>query len=72
MAGTRPAVVSMAHSKIVGAFYFKTDTHVVLLNNIVERADLGSLSVRRDRHFEPEADVIVLPIDADTTIDFVD
>lgn len=72
MAGTRPVIVSRGRSRIIGGLYLKTDTHVVLLNNITASAYLGPVRARRDRHIEPEADVMVLPIDADTTIDYLE
>ncbi len=53
--------VRRKNSVTVGQLYFKTATHVVLLNNVLQQADLGRLRQRRTRHFEPEADVIVIP-----------
>lgn len=38
-----------------------TPTHVVLLNNLREGADLGPVKPIRRRHLEPEADIRVVP-----------
>jgi hypothetical protein len=54
-------VVKRKNSKIVGQLYFKTTTHIVLLNNVVQQAELGRLRQIRKRHIDPEANVIVIP-----------
>lgn len=59
--GPKIVTVRRKGSITVGRLYFKTTTHVVLLNNVLEQADLGRLRQQRKRHFEPEADVIVIP-----------
>jgi hypothetical protein len=55
--------VERKSSTIVGRLYFRTQRHVVLLNNIRHCAHLGRLRGRRRRHFDPEADVFVIPTD---------
>lgn len=68
MARIRPAVVRRRHSATVGLLYFQTGTHVVLLNNVAERANLGPLRARRDTHLEPEANIIIIPKELDMTV----
>jgi hypothetical protein len=68
----RRVVIRTLHSSTVGILYFQTDRHVVLLNNVVAEADLGRLKSRRSRHFEPEADVTVIPQEEVTSVEFLE
>ncbi len=45
----------------VGLLYIENERVVVLLNNLVEKADLGSIRFIRDEHIEPEASIIIIP-----------
>lgn len=51
------------HSVILGALFFETELCVVLLNNLVDGADLGPLAAVRSRHLMPEAAITVIPRD---------
>lgn len=53
--------VHTEHSVIVGALYFETELSVVLLNNLVEGADLGPLAPLRSHHVAPEATITIIP-----------
>ena len=62
MKSIRPTViVKTKRISTIGLMYFKTSTHIVLLNNVVEKAELGRLRQLRKRHVEPEATVVVIP-----------
>lgn len=45
----------------VGFLYMQTEHFVILLNNVVKGADLGSLQLLRKQQVEPEADITILP-----------
>ena len=57
----QPCVVIDGQFKHVGFLYMKNERVIVLLNNIVEKADLGPLQSIRNVHIEPEADILILP-----------
>lgn len=72
MARTRPAIVRGTNSAIAGQLYFQTRTHVVLLNSLVKGADLRRLRAQRDIHFEPEANITIIPKEAGMTVEIVE
>jgi hypothetical protein len=45
----------------IGFLYVKTSSVVVLLNSIVDGADLGPMQSIRDLHYIPEASICVIP-----------
>jgi hypothetical protein len=47
--------------RYIGIDYLDNERVLVLLNNIVDRADLGPLQTVRHNHVEPEADILVIP-----------
>ena len=53
--------VKRKNSTTIGQLYFKTEEHLVLLNNILQRAHLGPLRNRRRLHSEPEAHIVIIP-----------
>ena len=44
-----------------GFLYMQNERIVVLLNNLVDNAELGPLQNIRREHIEPEADILILP-----------
>lgn len=48
-------------AKVIGFLFAITGNHMILLNNIRERADIGSLKKIRWHHINPEADITVFP-----------
>lgn len=44
----------------IGYLYMENERVVVLLNGLVEGAELGPLQVLRDKYIEPEADLILI------------
>ena len=64
--------VRRKRSVIVGQLFMRTRTHIVLINNVLQAADLGRLRHRRVRHFDPEATVIVIPRDDVVSIETLD
>ncbi len=58
-----PKVVEVRRkgSLIIGQLFMQTRTHIVLINNVLQGADLGRLRRRRVHHFDPEATVTVIP-----------
>jgi len=51
-----------------GLLYFRSRTHVVLLNNLVDSADLGPLRHVRKNYIENEATIAVIPVTPDVEI----
>jgi hypothetical protein len=45
----------------VGLLYLENERVIVLLNNLVEKADLGPIRYIRDEHIEPEASITIIP-----------
>ncbi len=58
---TQICAVSDGQFKHIGYLYMENERVIVLLNNIVEKADLGPLQSIRNVHIEPEADILILP-----------
>ena len=54
-------VIGVDGSSRLGFLYMQNEHFVVILNNIVDKADLGPLQFIRREHIEPEADVLILP-----------
>jgi hypothetical protein len=46
-----------------GLLYFENERVVVLLNNLVQEADLGPIKYFCNKHVEPEATIVVIPRD---------
>jgi len=65
----RPCIVHTERYSTTGLLYRQTKRHVILVNNVRERADLGSLKRIRRKHLDPEATVIVIPRETVTSID---
>jgi len=58
----RPLVaVHRKGSIVLGWMYFKTKTHIVLLNNVVGAAELGRFRQQREQHIDSEAEITVIP-----------
>ena len=53
----------------VGMLYFENKRVVVLLNNLVGRADLGTIKHFRNEHTEPEASIMIIPRNKVTAIE---
>jgi hypothetical protein len=53
--------VRTAHSTTIGLLYFKTATHVVLLNHLLAGTDLGHLRRVVGSHYSHEADITIIP-----------
>jgi hypothetical protein len=64
--------VRTAHSATIGLLYFKTTTHVVLLNNLLAGTDLGRLRRVVDSHYSHEADITIIPFADVAGIEFVE
>jgi len=47
--------------KVLGSLFATTRQHVIVLNNVVEGAELGKLKKRRVEHLNPEADIYIFP-----------
>ncbi len=47
---------------MIGFLYLKTAHHLVLLNDLRQHADLGSLKRVRLKHLVPEATIMVIPL----------
>jgi len=71
MAPLPTVVVKTARSETIGFLYFKTSTHVVLLNSLLQGADLGPLKGVVDRHYSHEADITIIPAADVTAIDVI-
>jgi hypothetical protein len=67
----RPVVVRAGAVMHMGLLLFETNKFIVLLNNMVEGADVGPLRSVRTEQFEPECDVLVLPRSAGMTMEFL-
>ena len=69
MATPRAAVVRRGSRSTVGLLYFQTDDYVVLLNNVAGDAELGPLRSRRNIHLEPEANITIIPMESDMSVE---
>ena len=62
-----PLQICIAHRNdgcdTIGVLYFENERVVVLLNNLVQNADLGPIKYFRDKHVEPEATIVIIPRD---------
>jgi hypothetical protein len=47
----------------IGYLYLENERFIVLLNNLVQKADLGPIKYVRNKHIEPEATMIIIPRD---------
>lgn len=59
--GLPPCCVAVGRHQRMGFLYMQNDRVVVLLNDLVERTDLGPLQSIRHHHIEPEADIWICP-----------
>ncbi len=57
----RPCNVVVGKSEYMGFLYMRNEHVVVLLNNLVEKADLGPLRSIRHDYVEPKADILIFP-----------
>jgi hypothetical protein len=57
----KTVAVKQKGATTIGLLYFETEEHLVLLNNVFQKAHLGPLRNRRQRHFEPEAHIVIIP-----------
>lgn len=69
MAPLPTVVVKTARSRTIGFLYFKTSTHVVLLNHLLQATDLGPLKGVVDGHYSHEVDITIIPATDVTAID---
>ena len=54
-------MVRIGRGLIIGMLYFQTPQHVVLINGLNSRADLGHLRPLRREHVDSESSVTVIP-----------
>ena len=55
----------------VGLLYLENERVVILLNNLIENADLGPIKSIRIEHIEPEASITIIPRDQVTAIEIM-
>jgi hypothetical protein len=72
LARLAPVEVKTDSSKIIGFLYFKTSTHVVLLNNLLRQVDLGPWKRIVDKHHVHEADITIIPVTDVTGMDVLE
>lgn len=60
--------VQTGNIRRIGFLYIRTSSVVVLLNNVIEYADLGPIQSIRDLHYIPEASICVIPTNDVTKI----
>ena len=56
----------------IGLLYLENKRVVILLNHLVEKADLGPIKYVRNEHVEPEASIIIIPRNQVTAIEMLD
>jgi hypothetical protein len=59
-------------AEVMGFLFAKTKTRVILLNHLRNGAQLGRLQNIRRHHVEPEAEILVFPLDAVKKIRFLE
>jgi hypothetical protein len=57
--------------KSIGYLYFENERVVILLNNLIEKADLGPIKYVRNEHIEPEASIMIIPRNQVTAIEIL-
>ncbi len=67
----QPCIVRTRRGWVAGMLYFQTRRHVILVNHISDRTDLGPLRRLRREHLEPEATVHVIPREDVQAIDIL-
>ena len=68
----QPCVVLGNKSVYTGFLYMQNERVVILVNNLVDNAELGPLQNIRRKHIEPEADILILPRRQVNTIKIVE
>jgi len=54
-------IVRTRQGFISGMLFLQTKNHIVVVNNVSEKTNLGPLQRLRREHLDPEATVVVIP-----------